>query len=132
MKLTPEQKRQRSNALAAAELRRTALVSAIETYNAAVRAAFEALEQAKTDHNEALAEVAESLHAIGEELRASIEEKSERWQEGDAGSAASDWASSYEDFAFEEWEPYEPEEIEAPDTFDETFEEQLALATEAP
>lgn len=47
---------------------------------------------------------------VGSEIRSFFDEKSEKWQEGEAGSATDSWAQEFEDF-----DPSTIDEIDEPD-----------------
>jgi hypothetical protein len=131
MKLTSEQKAARAEALEHGRALHDRLMVEVHAYNEACLAAYAVLQVAVEEYNTAAEEIAEEVHAIGESIRAAIDEKSERWQESDAGSAASDWCSSYEDWAHESMEFFEPDEITEPEPTIVDEIEELADATEA-
>jgi uncharacterized protein YukE len=81
---------------------------------AEMRKRHEAVQAAVADLNVTIQEANELITEVHNDQEVYFDERSEKWQEGDAGSAYSDWMS--------EWES-EIEEIEAPEEdFIESFE----------
>ena len=82
---------------------------------AALKAAHEAVEAAIATYQAALDGCAEFATQIGEEAQAAWDDRSERWQDSDKGTAAQEWLTAWSDFAPDEPEP--PEDVSA--EFDE-------------
>lgn len=56
----------------------------------------EQLEEARSAFEAAVQEANDFLEAVAPELRAYYDEKSEKWQESDAGSAYDGWVTTFE------------------------------------
>lgn len=56
----------------------------------------EQLEEARSAFEAAVSEANDFLDAVAPELRAYYEERSEQWQEGDAGNAYDAWVTEFE------------------------------------
>lgn len=95
--------------------------AAIGYYNVAVSEAFAKLAPAVEAFNAKVTEANEFIGEVHDEQEAYFDEKSERWQEGDAGSAYSDWKGEWET-EVEEVELEEPGELDVPDVDIESFE----------
>jgi hypothetical protein len=63
-----------------------------------LKAAPEDLNEAIRNYNLVLLEAGSFVQAIGEDFRAAFDEKSERWQEGEAGQEAESFISEWESF----------------------------------
>lgn len=100
----------------ATDLRETrdALDGALTEYNRRVAKAFSDLQPFVTAFNERVSEANEFVSTVHDDQQAHFDERSEKWQEGDVGSAYSDWMSQWE-LAVEEVELEEPGELEMPD-----------------
>lgn len=64
----------------------------------------ELLDRAVSDYNEVLQEAKEFAESIAEGIQEYIDGKSEKWQEGDAASAYSEWQSAWAEFSPEVFE----------------------------
>jgi DNA repair exonuclease SbcCD ATPase subunit len=76
----------------------------------------EKVKAAIADYNGALADAKTFVEETAERLRGEYDEKSERWQEGDKGSAASEFIEQWENVDMEdidESETIQPDEISA-------------------
>lgn len=101
----------------------TALETAIEAFNETLEAAKETLIEAVTAYNEKLSEFKEFTDDIASQGDDALQEKSEKWQEGDRGSSAQEWINEWENVEFANFEPDLPDtitlDVEAPgDTLD--------------
>jgi hypothetical protein len=115
MKLTREQAESRDRMVAAAIDARAALVEAIDAYNEALRAAETALVEAETAYNDAVQGIGEEIRALGDELVASLDSRSEKWRNSEAGERAAEWAQAYADFDPVEASHDEPSPSDEPD-----------------
>ena len=115
MKLTAEQKKTRDAVLDAMRTAQSVLDDAVNDYNSAVGRAYSELETARDDYNVAIEEFNSSIQGIGEGIRETIADKSEAWQEGEAGQNADSWAGEWADFSANEFDCDAPDEIEAPE-----------------
>ena len=92
----------------------TALNNAVADYNTGLKDLKAPVEGAVTEFNEKLTELREIYRGIGEEARDYYENRSERWQESDAGTDYLEWVEALEAAEFDD-----DVEIEFPDELDE-------------
>jgi uncharacterized protein YukE len=116
-KLSKEQLKQHADLSTELHGAHEALDEAIEQYNKKVVEAFAAIHPFIEQFNSKVEEVNAFIEEIHAEQESYFDEKSERWQDGDAGSAYSDWMSMWE-LAVEEVELEEPSELEMPEVED--------------
>lgn len=92
------------------------LEQAINDYNSATGELRGPVEAAIAHYNEVLAKAnsfCEQVCMRGEE---EYEEKTEKWQESDAGESAQEWLSEWEQIDMDEIEIEWPDELDMPDT----------------
>lgn len=94
----------------------TKVEEAIDTFNERLAEQKEALEAAVVAYNEILSEVREFAEEIATEAESAISDKSEKWQDGDKGQAATEFKDAWEGLSFDDLELDLPEELtfEAP------------------
>lgn len=96
--------------------------AAIESAWGDFEGAHETLVNAVDEYNGAIQEVAEWRDGIVSEMQDYYDERSERWQEGDAGQEYDSWKDEWENGDFEELEtpelPDQPEGAPAIDAID--------------
>jgi chromosome segregation ATPase len=111
-RLTKAEVQQREEIAAALDAAGTTLNAAVETYNAACEEAWKDVLKAQTAYNQQV-EVAQAfITEIHETRQSEFDDKSEKWQDGEAGQAVSGW--------LEQWEVELDEiEIDKPDGFDD-------------
>lgn len=99
----------------AAELRSAGklLNEKIAELNETLGPLWDALSEAQASYVEKLEEVNSFIEEIASASRSEYDERSERWQEGDTGSAALAWLEAWEGISLEY------EEIDMPSTLDE-------------
>lgn len=100
------------------------LVSAIEEYNQHRDEIVSVVEQALETYNDKLIAIKDVYEGIAEEARNYYDERSEKWQEGDAGTNYNEWVDALEAVEFDEVELDLPDELPMPDFVDLT--EELA------
>lgn len=88
---------------------------ALDQYTTSVRHAFATLQQAVADVNEVVDEIDGWRSCLTDEMTLYYEEKSERWQESDAGQRYSNWLEMFNGLEVERIELEEPEPPEVPD-----------------
>jgi hypothetical protein len=93
---------------------------AVSVYNAEVAKLKEPLEKAIADYNEKSLEAAGFAEDIGNAADGEIDDKSEKWREGEKGEAAIEWKDAWQGVEIGELEMDWPDEIsvEAPDDAD--------------
>lgn len=106
-----------------------ALCAAIETFDAAVESAWdEHVSGAVESYNAVAGELASAIEDTASELRDAWNDRSEKWQESDAGQDAEAFISELESVEVPEFDPDkpdgapvpdEPDEIEPPDEIDD-------------
>lgn len=107
------------------------LKGAVATFNDKVAALFAEIVQPEVDaFNAAQTEANEFLQEVHEEMESFYEERSDKWKEGDAGSAYEDWKSSWE-MEIEELELEEPPTYDEPEVNGVDEFEGLALECES-
>jgi hypothetical protein len=72
------------------------ITAAVSDYNAEVEQLRPPVEVAVTEYNELLGEVRQLVSDIVAKGNESIDEKSEKWQEGERGEAAQEWVDAWE------------------------------------
>lgn len=105
------------------------LDGAIKQYNERVAAAHSELAPFVEAFNEAVTKANDFRESVHSDQQAYFDEKSEKWQEGDAGSAYSDWMSQWDEAAIEEVELDDAPEMDTPDLELNGFDQ---LETECP
>lgn len=92
-------------------------------------AAANAYNETVENYNDAMNETKSFVESVGEGLRNDYDDKSERWQESDAGQAANDMIPEWEEF---DPDPLERIEVVEPDELEESCEQKiLDLPTES-
>lgn len=113
-KLNKEQLKQWEEHKSAISDERDALETEIDAYNALMNETWERVENALLSLNEKIAQAEEWRGEIASEMQDYFDERTERWQEGDAGCAYQEWISEWE-IELSEVELEAPPEVEMPD-----------------
>ena len=93
----------------------TALDKAITDYNVAMEPLKGAVENALSAYNNTVTTLKGVYEEIASEAREYYDDRTEKWQEGEAGQAYSEWVNQLESPYIEEVEFDFPDEIELPD-----------------
>lgn len=93
---------------------RDALELEIDAYNALMSETWNRVESALTKLNEKIVEAEEWRAEMAAEMQQYFDERSERWQEGEAGCAYQDWINEWDQY-LTEVELEAPEDVEMPD-----------------
>lgn len=101
----------RDELVQAARLKFATLNDAIEKFNGYVADAWRELEDAVTDYNGALSDARDFVERVKDEFTSEYDEKSEKWQEGDKGTAAREWIDSFDNVELDDAELEEPESL---------------------
>jgi len=125
-RLSKEQVKEHGEIGAALHGAQQELEGAIQKYNQRVTEAYSELAPFVTAFNEQVDKANDFIEAVHDDQQAYFDEKSDKWQEGDAGSAYADWMGTWE-FNVEEAELEEPSDLELADVDIESFDQ---LATE--
>ncbi len=115
MKLTADQRKTRDKAFETFEAAHEALKDEIDAVNLAQQDLYTRLEAAQNTYNDACTDLSDAIHTIGSELTDAISEKSDKWQESDAGAQAVSLAETYDNFTLEGFSADAFVEIESPD-----------------
>lgn len=107
-KLTKTELIQREKIAAALKTTGTALSEAVTIFNTTCEEAWKTVEAAQESYNEQVQMAQEFMVEVHDSHQNEFDEKSEKWQESDAGQAASGW--------LDEWEmDLDEEQLERPD-----------------
>lgn len=96
--------------------------AAVEAYNKALEAPREALLSAVAGYNEKIEDLKAMYLDLAQQGRDYFDDRSEKWQEGDAGQAYNEWLEQLENPEIESVEIDLPDELERPNdllNFDE-------------
>lgn len=115
--LTKTQLAERNTLNVALAVKKSDIEEAIDIYNTAMQEAWLAVETAQAEYNEAIQNANEWISGVRQEIADFISERSDKWQEGDKGQAASAWQDAYEN-ELSELEIERPEDIEIDDLQD--------------
>lgn len=105
-KLSKQERAQRDDLCARLNAARATLDEKVEDVNDAVQTAIDALEAAVASYNDVLEEARGFVADIVAQGEEDIDDKSERWQEGERGEAARAWV--------DEWECAQLDDVELP------------------
>jgi len=114
-KLTRAEIAERNGIVKRLEERAERLRGAIETANNVIEQAVEAVNAEIEAYNEVLEEGRQFSGTIAQEAQHEISQKSEKWQEGKRGEAATNWASEWEDVDLSAVELASVDPIEEPE-----------------
>jgi hypothetical protein len=120
-KLTKEQSERIAELAGVAQEKGEALQQAIEEFNEKIEEMFAPVEQAVEAMNEVQSEIRSYVEEMVGDWRAEWEDKSDKWQESEKGTATSAWIDEWEQWAeLDEIsvEKPEPLEVEIPDLDD--------------
>lgn len=87
------------------------LTSAVEEYNDAVAEAWAKVEDCQNGYNEALHAASEWCEGIASQIEDYVNDKSEKWQEGEKAEAYENWKGEYEGIDFSDSELSQPDEL---------------------
>lgn len=128
-KLTKDQLKQHEELLSRLTTAQDELKDAVTEFNDKASALRQELQPKIEEYNEAVAAANSFVEEIHEEQQNFFDEKSEGWQEGDAGSNYTAWMDEW-GLSLEEASIDDFEEIEAPDTGDVESFDQLPTEME--
>lgn len=126
LKMTESEGERRDVLVADLRTKRDKLSGAISDFNVALETARAELRVAVEDYNETITEAKGFAEDKAREIEDAIDSKSEKWQEGEKGEAASAWKEAWEeiDSEFEELDADQmaPSDME---DYDDEFPEKL-------
>lgn len=111
-KLTKAELAKRDDLVAALEIASGVLSDAVDEFNASLAASREKLEAIVNDYNETLSKARDFVEDIAQSRRDEWNDKSERWQEGEAGQNASAFVDAWEGIELDDIEIDFPEPID--------------------
>jgi hypothetical protein len=111
-KLSKEENNQRDELVAKLEIAGTDIDAAVILANATLETLLLPINEKIAAYNEILAEAKELVEDVAARMQDEFENKSEAWQEGEKGVAASAFITTWTDLDFEEVEEVEIELIE--------------------
>lgn len=114
-RLTKKEQKQKDDFVCDLEIASAALGRAVAAYNEGLQALREGLLAEIATYNEKLEEVREFVEDVASSREEEYGEKSERWQEGDKGTAAATFYEAWQEVDLEAFEPELPEDLEEPD-----------------
>jgi hypothetical protein len=91
-----------------------AVTDAVNAYNEAMAAEWAKVEEAIADYNAAVESANEFRDGVHADMEGYYEDRSEKWQEGEKGSAYSDWMNEWDEY-FSELEVDPPNPVDEPD-----------------
>lgn len=112
MKMSKEQVARLTELVEAVDAAQHRVKAAVEKANEEIKRLVNGANELLDPLNEALVELAEFRNDWTAEIRAYIDEKTERWQEGDAGVAHQSMLDEWEDLDLDGYEPLEAVELE--------------------
>ena|SRR5215469_9890749 len=113
--ITKQQQREIDAALDVLREAASELEAAIEAYNEALEPLRERIEGALDHYNEKGSELRAVYLDIHAEAQAYYDDRSERWQEGDAGEEYQEWLDKLENLEIEELDIDMPEPLDRPE-----------------
>jgi len=116
MKFTKDQLNQRDELVTALSEKATELKAEVGMANEAIEAARGKVQNALDAYNETLTELAELRDEIVSSIGDFIDEKSDKWRDGDNGIAHGDWKDNIEGTDLNEVTIELPDEIAEPST----------------
>src|SRR4051794_17460940 len=114
-KLDKQESKRREELLANMKEAESKLEDAVSVYNAALAEQRTKLEAAVTAFNETVAEARGFAEDIARAAEEEIDGKSEKWQEGDKGQAATEWKDAWENVELDDVEVEWPGDLEIAD-----------------
>lgn len=128
LKLTKADRDRRDEIVALLQERKEKLETKVSAFNDLLSTARADVEEAMGRYNDALDEAKEFTDNVANEAQATIEEKSEKWQEGEKGQAAVEWQQLWSEIDLDHVDIDFPDEIE----FEVSHAEELETLAEAP
>lgn len=113
-KLSKEQKQQKAQLETLHMSRAEALKTAIQDFNARMAAECHKVYVAADEYNDSVLQANDFIASVHDEQEDYLGDKSEKWQESDAGSAYQEWMEAW-GAELETYELAEPEEMEEPE-----------------
>lgn len=114
-KLDKKESKRRADLIERLQERESALEDAVNVFNTGLETLREALRSDIARYNEVISEARGFAEDIASQADSDFDEKSERWQEGDKGQAASQWRSEWENAGLDDVEIEYPADFEFED-----------------
>ena len=119
-KLSREQKQQKARLEALHLSRAEALQTAIQAFNERMAEEWQKVYVVADEYNDVVVLANDFIASVQGEQEAHLEDKSEKWQESDAGSAYLEWMDAW-DVELETCELEEPNPLEVPELIEESM-----------
>ena len=103
------------------ESARGQLDEAITEYNKITQDAFDALESKVQALTDAVSDAKTFTEEVSSDIQSYMDERSDKWHEGEKGQQFDEWRTQWEQFEFGEVELERPEELEMPEIDIEGF-----------
>jgi hypothetical protein len=110
-KLTKDESARRDKILGELQTERSKLEDAISVYNANVEDLKNPVVAALEQYNAVVEEARGFAEDVANQAEQDYDDKSDKWQEGDKGQAASGWKDEWENADFQEFEIEFPDEL---------------------
>jgi len=104
--------------------------AAIEELNAAIIEKWDEVEEAVSSYNEAVSEADSWKESVASDIQSYMDDRSEKWQEGDKAQAYTSWKEAFED-TFDAFEIEQPNGLDPIDEGLAELLEQLPEEVEA-
>jgi len=114
-KLSREHEKERSELVDRLNNRRALVEESIAEFNTALADHRRPVDAAIEAYNEAVEAAKDFADRVAGDAQAYYDDRSERWQEGDAGAAYADWINAWETASFDNVEVEIPADLEEPD-----------------
>lgn len=124
-KLTKDELAKRAELVDDLQTLRAKLEDELAVYNEKLAELREPLEKVQSDYNEAVAAARDFVADIVSQADSDISDKSEKWQEGERGQAASNWRDEWENASLDDLEIEWPDELQFDMPEDATTLEEL-------
>lgn len=129
-KLSKAQLTERDEIVSQMNEAKDSVTTAVDDYNDALSPAREAVSTAVAEFNSAVEKANSFLGELASDAQNYFDERSEKWQEGDAGDQYNSWKEQFED-EVEEATFDEPAELDLPEGIDEAL-DRLESLVETP
>jgi hypothetical protein len=127
--LTKAELKERDEMVASVKEKQTALNTAIEEYNETVNEAWGKLEDYVNEFNGALSDLRDFVEQAKDRLTGEYDDKSEKWMEGEKGTAVRIWIDTFGSIMIDDFDPDPPSEVDRLDDI-EGLDEVENLETE--
>lgn len=114
-KLTKSQQAERETIVTALREEGGKLEDAVRVFNEKLQTAKGELEAAQTAYNEKLSTARDFAEGVASTTQEYIDDKSEKWQEGEKGQAVAEWQQVWADISLDDVDLGLPDELSEPE-----------------